>query len=323
MEEFLGNAPAGQLLCLTLMPLLSGVLLGFFLLFFYGPKDKSKPKIGSNFSRRTSTDDTPPSSDEMRVDSDELDISVLSSLGETASAPPTSSAPPTPMKPSPVVAPTTPQPDLSPADSMSSGLVSSINTNEMLRLLRDPETETLTIEVGQKQYASLSDISDKRVGQYVLELTAHLLAFTNGMVATPSGVKSVRIPRVGNLPEPIMPALVEQRPLQAQSLPPASVISSPEIHLPEASTRTNLMGIPQPDDGLLTGFSLADEINEVVQKRLAYSPLAATTVIELSTGPGGGIRIKVNNQAYSSQEEIPNQEVKKLIQDAIKEWERS
>ncbi|MDM8521195.1 hypothetical protein QUF64_14210 [Anaerolineales bacterium HSG6] len=312
MEGFLGNAPASQLLCLTAMPLASGVLLVFFLLFFYGPKGKSNTKVGGNFARRTQTDDDPPSSNDMRVDSDELDISVLSSLAENSLKP---ASPPMPVK--------QPTPDLSPKPIVQTPAapINIADKNEMLRLLRDPETETLTLEVGQKQYASLTDISDRQVGQYVLELTAHLLAFTNGMIATPSGVKSVRIPRVGSLPEPIMPeqpASVAQRPLPTHFPPPA-----PDISLPEPSPRTNLIEIPQFNDGLVTGFSLADEINEVVQKRLAYSPLAATTEIDLSTGPGGGIQIKVNNQTYSSQEEIPDQEVKAFIQDSIKEWERS
>ena len=70
-------------------------------------------------------------------------------------------------------------------------------------------------------------------------------------------------------------------------------------------------------------FNLAGEINEIVQTRLKVSPLAATTIIEILSDPNGGIRIKVNGQVYSSPDDIPDPDVKTLIKDSIKEWERS
>jgi hypothetical protein len=70
------------------------------------------------------------------------------------------------------------------------------------------------------------------------------------------------------------------------------------------------------------GFNLAEEINEIVQARLRYSPLASTHQIVVTSDLGGGIRIKVGSQYYSSPDDIPNPEIKELIKASIKEWER-
>jgi hypothetical protein len=78
-----------------------------------------------------------------------------------------------------------------------------------------------------------------------------------------------------------------------------------------------------PSPGELLELNLADEINTVVQKNLARSPLGDSNRVEIASNLGGGLRILVNQQAYASPEEIPDEAVKKLIKDSIKEWERS
>jgi len=70
-------------------------------------------------------------------------------------------------------------------------------------------------------------------------------------------------------------------------------------------------------------FNLAGEINQIVQTRLMASPLAETTQIEILSDPSGGIRIKVNGQIYASPDDVPNPEIKALIKESIKQWERT
>ena len=77
--------------------------------------------------------------------------------------------------------------------------------------------------------------------------------------------------------------------------------------------------VGQSSGGL--GLNLAKEINEIVQNRLRYSPLAENYRVDIQTEPSGGIRIVVNNQIYSSADDVPNAEVKDLIKASIKEWE--
>ena len=72
----------------------------------------------------------------------------------------------------------------------------------------------------------------------------------------------------------------------------------------------------------MLGLNLAEEINDIVQTRLRYSPLAENNRIEITSDDHGGIRIEVNRQFYSSPDEVPDPDIKELIKAAIKEWER-
>jgi hypothetical protein len=276
MEQFLGNAPTSQLLYLIAMPLGASVLLVVVLLIFYSRNKRPEMKLGVNFNRPTDSQTSLPE------DSDELDISVLSSFSKPKT--------------------TTPEITIAEQPTLPSGKIEMAEPIEMMRLLRHPETGRLVVQVGEQRYKKLAEIQDKQIGQYILELTAHLLAFTSGMLATVVGVKSVGIPKVGQLP--MFPTVAKPPPIRDTALP-------------------DILIIPKQDVSPLTGFSLAGEINEIVQNRLAYSPLAKTTRVEVTTGRDGGIKITVNGHAYSSPDEIPNSDTRHLIKEAIKEWERS
>jgi len=65
---------------------------------------------------------------------------------------------------------------------------------EVLRLLRDPLTGQVWIQVAGVRYRSLNDIRDRAVGERVLAAVTHLLRFSNGMVATDQGVITFELP---------------------------------------------------------------------------------------------------------------------------------
>jgi hypothetical protein len=196
----------------------------------------------------------------------------------------------------------------------------------------------------------LADVTDKRVGEYILKLAAHLLAFTNGMIETEAGLKSVYNPRVGDLPDPIAaPAAspdVPGPPAETPSEPaPAEESESSNVPKPSPEAEAALLASlkaqpkppeqPQPRRGglfrrsrpgpepMLPNLNLAEEINSIVQARLLVSPLAATTDIEITDDLSGGIRIKVNGVPYASPDEVPDPEARALIKASIKQWERS
>lgn len=221
---------------------------------------------------------------------------------------------------------------------------------ELLRLLRDPQSGQLVVEIAGQRYSKLADIVDKEIGQYVLKITAHLLAFTNGMIATDAGLKSTYNPKVGQTPEPLLPPTPipqlpgplahEPSPSAEKPAPPEPIVPPPPPEAEAAFTAAlrsrprqieeppparGLFGRPKPagEPQLMPQLNLAEEINEIVQTRLMASPLAATTKIDISANPGGGIQINVNNKLYSSPDDIPHPDVKQLIKDSIKQWERS
>ncbi|NJN95409.1 MAG: hypothetical protein HC875_15510 [Anaerolineales bacterium] len=214
---------------------------------------------------------------------------------------------------------------------------------ELLRLLRDPQTGQLIVEIAGQRYTKLAEIADKKVGHYILTLAAHLLAFTNGMVATEAGLKALQSPKVGPAPMPLVtpaPATPPAAPPQpapppsgaVPSTPPdveaaflASLQAQPAKPEPLQPQRRGLFNRakPAPEETLLPALNLAEQINTIAQTRLRYSPLAATTKLEITSDPGGGILINVNGVYYRGPDDIPHPEVKELIKASIQEWEKS
>jgi hypothetical protein len=198
----------------------------------------------------------------------------------------------------------------------------------------------------------LTDITDREVGQYILELAASFLAFSNGVVATEAGVKSVYLPKVQKTPEPLvkftpvtqLPHPTEASPpkpeKQKPAAPPLVPPPSPEAEAAFLAALQAQKSAPPPTPvvpvrglfGLgrsasepapaLSQFNLAGEINQIVQARLLVSPLGETTQIEILSDHSGGIRIKVNGQMYNGPDDVPDPDVKALIKDSIKQWER-
>jgi hypothetical protein len=391
MAEFLSNAPSNQLFILMLCPLVAAILLfGFIFFSFSRRRRKSAMKLGIQPKKEADTADAADLVDQQTpaanpVDNDmpleqastwpgaeqapaeeDLNLNILGGGIESdmAATPPSiddepvdlsarlGSPPdqPSPAEPPSVVAVSTPPTEtttvpVSPSEE---------DAAELLRLLRHPQTGQLIVEVVGQQYNKLTDITDREVGQYILELAANFLAFTNGVVATEAGVKSVYLPKVKQTPEPLIKftpvsslpdpddsasaeseeqetpesePLVPPPPPEAEAAFLASlhdIQSTPQPSAPATQSR-GFLGLsrskePAPE---LPLFNLAGEINKIVQARLMASPLAATTNIEILSDPSGGIRIKVNGQIYAGPDDIPDPEVKRLIKDSIKQWERS
>jgi hypothetical protein len=254
---------------------------------------------------------------------------AASPLNEPASAPPASAPPPTPVN-EPVKPPVSPA---LPAEPV-----------ELLRLLRDSQSGHLIVEIAGRRYSKLAEIADKEIGQYILQLAAHLLAFTNGIIATEAGLKPLPAPKVGETPTPLaLPTPVEPRtappPIQPVAAAPvpqappeveaaflATLRAQPIVSEPPKQQRRGFFGRsakPTEVEPLLPPLNLAGQINEIAQARLRYSPLAGTIRLEITSDSGGGIWINVNGAMYHGPDDIPQPEVKELIKASIKEWERS
>lgn len=384
MADFIGGAGSTQLLILMLFPITGAIFFAGILIVFYtrrGKKSKMKhgvqPKssVTSNSVTESSPSDlthdlntsilsqplpskapanelnsstlaaqsVPKPSTENRTSFNETGLSLDRHEGSgTTETSKMATSDPSITEKTNSIAP--------PADNHLSAGSQSPEPTELLRLLRDPESGRLIVEIAGHRYTKLADVTDKKTGQFVLKLTANLLSFTNGMIAVEDGLKSVYNPKVGQTPEPVVgPSPSQQRPDPTPERPapsseaPAKEPRSPEPVPPvnsaflasqkndrisdpkeEAQSR-GLFGRSKPaeEPQLLPVINLAEEINEIVQTRLMASSLAANTHIDITSEPGGGIRINVNSNFYTSPDDIPHPEVKQLIKASIKQWERS
>jgi hypothetical protein len=379
MDEFFRDATSNQLLILLCFPVTGAIALVAFLVFYSRRgRNTSKMKLGIQPSNKTRFDPppqktgsaagslsaqaaTPPSTTET-----ELNLGIL---GGAVANPSTVSLP----QEQPIDLAARLGADSSrssnselgvasaampPLGAMSIPVSNPVSTNdalaadaaELLRLLRHPATGQLIVEVAGSQYTKLTDIDNREVGQYILELAAHVLAFTNGVVATRSGVKSVYLPKVEQTPEPLVKFTPVSKLPDPDQFTPSQPEKSQKPLVPPpppqaeaaflASLKNQPLGQPAPPPPQSRGFfkiggssgesakavpqfNLAGEINQIVQARLLASPLAETTTVEVVSDYSGGIRIKVNGQVYSGPDDIPDPAIKALIKESIKQWERS
>jgi uncharacterized protein YneF (UPF0154 family) len=75
------------------------------------------------------------------------------------------------------------------------------------------------------------------------------------------------------------------------------------------------------DSGIKT-LSVIDEVNDILQKKLTGSPLAGKG-IHLMENHNKEIRFWVGLNSYDDVDEIPDLEVRQIIDAAVKEWEKS
>jgi hypothetical protein len=355
IAEFFRTSTSSRLLVLMAFPLISAVLLIIFLAYFSIKRSK-KSQMKHGISRKDEPDALESKGETQPVTPHEITEKDPSAFDKTITSSPNS-----PLdlnlallqnttKENNLMTKQQPPPaksDLATSGSMPpSSTPPSVEPVELLRLLRDPHSNQLMIEIGGQRYTKLSDVDDKKIGQFILKLAAHLLAFTNGMIVTEAGVKSVYNPKVGPLPEPVVssrpsPELSPTRPPSPAEEPfiPKPPPEAEAAFLATLHTQSTLQPDPLPPvvpsgGGLfgrrppapapmsLPSLNLAGEINKIVQTRLMYSPLGTNTKVDILSAPDGGIRINVNGKIYNSPDEVADPDIKQLIKESIKQWER-
>ncbi len=111
------------------------------------------------------------------------------------------------------------------------------------------------------------------------------------------------------------PAAVPPRPAAAAEPPP------PVVPPPVEPVKASLFpGRAKPVEPAPAPLSIVEQINEVLQKRLAGTALGMKA-ISLSESPGGGVIITVGAARYQGLDAVPDPEVVAAVRAAIAEWE--
>jgi hypothetical protein len=167
---------------------------------------------------------------------------------------------------------------------------------EVLRVLRDLADGSLIIEIGGQRYRRLSEIADPQIKRRLVGNTEDLTNFVRlagGMVTPP--------------PAP--------QPPPAAAPPPA-----PEVA--EARPQAKARGMDKGEEEEQPGpKSIAEEIEELLQARLAAAPELARRRIHIHEAVGGGVTIEVDGKHYGGIDEVTDDEVQEFIQAVIQEWE--
>ena len=115
------------------------------------------------------------------------------------------------------------------------------------------------------------------------------------------------------LPEEILNIITihQEAPKQAPAAP-----QPPE----EGITEEPVQEIEEEEEGEIQMLSVVDEVNDILQRKLHGSPLAGKG-IHLMENHKQEIRFWVGLESFDDVEDIPDPEIRKFIDDAVREWE--
>jgi len=220
---------------------------------------------------------------------------------------------------------------------------------EVIRLSADAGRRQFWVQASRRRYRTLSDVADSAARQRILEAITYLLQFSRGRLCANDGVRVVPIPALSFKPgapggQAAAPAGDSRRtfPGSIGDDIPGSVASVASVASPEqeeAFLRELMKQSPAPPDartqrpkpggsGRGSGktpaaappsFSLAEEIDRIFQRQLGSSPLAHVDA-QIAAHPDGSVRIRVGAKFYDRPDEVPDAELRKIIEASIAEW---
>jgi hypothetical protein len=168
-------------------------------------------------------------------------------------------------------------------------------TGEVLRVSRT--RQGLAVFVQGKPLRHLREITDPEVGREAVAAIKAVLAFAEGW-----------LPRLQG----------GQKTLRAESGPSVVGDGRPSHHGPVSTEATSGTA---SESAFLGPLNLVEEIDALVQERLRARPDLSDLGVRLTCDIDGSILIYVGRQRYHSAAEIPHDDVRRLIRDAIRAWE--
>lgn len=119
------------------------------------------------------------------------------------------------------------------------------------------------------------------------------------------------------LPREVLNIITVQEKAHAEPEPRTTVQPPIEVDLIPPEVDVEEEGEPE-----IKMLSVIDEVNEILQKKLHGSPLAGKG-IHLMENHNKEIRFWVGLISYNDVEEIPDEEVRQIIDASVREWEES
>lgn len=224
---------------------------------------------------------------------------------------------------------------------------------EVMRVFRIPPMGKLEIELNGERYQRLEEIADEAAKRRLVTAVGELVSFVGSYdrlvefgVApplTPPAAAASPHPTPTSAPtagEPMtaeqarfLQRLEQERDALKHSLRGAPIETIPVSALVEAETAEQAVPPePPPETPPETppmrqrrsapqqAADVATQIDAIVQSLKAQDPALAQHTIRLRQNPEGGLHIEVDGQLYSEPGEIENNQVRKLIRQAVQTW---
>jgi hypothetical protein len=200
------------------------------------------------------------------------------------------------------------------------GVSSSTEIIEVLRLYRDLSTGALVVQIGRQKYYSLDEIADPQVRRRFLgnaEAMAQFAQFKKG--TSPLIDWSAATPPPASPPQP--PLSVSPPDFPAVQPPPIITPQPPYPRPAQTSASTADSGSGKKGKEEVKPKSMADEIEELLQYRLALDPDFSLRSIHIRSAEDGSIFVEVDGSTFDGIGVVSDDGVRGFLQRIVQEWE--
>lgn len=203
---------------------------------------------------------------------------------------------------------------------------------ELLRVWRDLSDGSLIIEIGGQRFASVDELHGANLDRRFMNVVRDLTNMLRDAAQQPPARSTPQAPAQSRPQQP--PPAPAPRPAQPGPTPSEAAPEKPaqpplDDDLPSMGPGTLFrqmgrvaMGYRPEPTGEMAQLSIPDQIEALLQDRLAGMPEYAGREIHVRPSPFGGVRIEVDGQFFDGLDEIPDQTVRGLIQDIVRDWEQ-
>jgi hypothetical protein len=218
-----------------------------------------------------------------------------------------------PQRPQPV-----PEPDVPAAAAVATPpavvetMSSDADTEPIMRVWQDREGR-LVVEAQGQRYQHLFEIRDGEVGRRVLDTINRLGEFAQGQESrlspeSPPWTEGAALTDAGYGESD---AVIDKMRAKDDAQPPKSRITADPLPFRPQN--------PAQQSNIT--LNLAREVDELLQVRLKATPEFAQRYIHVAGGRDGTLRFDVDGRHYGSLQEVPDLQVRQVIQAAIADWE--
>jgi len=197
------------------------------------------------------------------------------------------------------------------------------NEINVMQVLRVPPLGKIEVRVGERRFQHISEVEEPAMKQRLMAAIGELVVFADGYEALESA----------GLAPPLAIEVAESGQEVSESIEKrqAEFLSSVELERDvmyltdaESSGSVHPVGTRPTDRTGDTGpLSIAGQINPLIQKHVAANPNLAGRTIELEQDAAGTLTIEVDGKYYERPDQIEEPEVRRAIQAALKEWDRT
>jgi len=188
------------------------------------------------------------------------------------------------------------------------------NLRYVAGLWQDKRSGKLAIEMEEKYYASIEKLPSRQVSLinqafYDLQIWLNVDNITNRSGAAQST-------KLGTEKPPLIKSELLLDDDQSHDLPETDIIEPVRVDISEIVIRA----VNPKKKEKEKPKSIVEQVDEILQKRLAGSPFS-DRLISLVDASGGGVEVLVDDKKYEGVGDVPDPDVRNFIQECVKEWE--